>query len=78
MTPEEVQPVEQVRDQIAEKLFEAKRGVELRKYLAKMRKEAIIEWKNDELRKAYEAGLAADAAATTTPPAASAPSPSTR
>ncbi len=78
MTPEEVQPPEQVRDQIAEKLFEAKRGVELRKYLAKMRKEAIIEWKNDELRKAYEAGLAADAAEKTAPPAGSAPSPSTR
>ena len=35
--------------------------VELKKYLAKMRKEAIIEWKNDELRKAYEAGVAAEA-----------------
>jgi peptidyl-prolyl cis-trans isomerase SurA len=67
MTPEEVLPPEQVRDRIAEKLYESKRGVELRKYLAKMRKEAIIEWKNDELRKAYEAGLAADA--TNTPPA---------
>ena len=57
LTPEEVLPPEQVRDQIAEKLYESKREVELRKYLAKMRKEAIIEWKNDELRKAYEAGL---------------------
>ncbi len=64
MTPEEVLPPEQVRDQIAEKLYAAKREVELRKYLARMRKEAIIEWKNDELRKAYEAGLAADATAT--------------
>ena len=55
-------PAEQVREQIAEKLYESKRGTELRKYLAKMRKEAIIEWKNDELRKAYEAGIAADEA----------------
>src|SRR5215203_1693995 len=61
ITPEEVLPPEQVRDQIAEKLYAAKRDVELRKYLARMRKEAIIEWKNDELRKAYEAALAADA-----------------
>ena len=61
LTPEEVLPPEQVHDQIAERLYESKRGAELRKYLAKMRKEAIIEWKNDELRKAYEAGLAADA-----------------
>jgi parvulin-like peptidyl-prolyl isomerase len=62
LTPEEVPPAEQVRDQIAEKLYDSKRGTELRKYLAKMRKEAIIEWKNDELRKAYEAGIAADEA----------------
>ena len=74
MTPEEVLPPEQVRDQIAEKLYAAKREVELRKYLARMRKEAIIEWKNDELRKAYEAGLAADATATPAPGPAPAPS----
>ena len=73
MAPEEVLPPEQVREQIAEKLYAAKRDVELRKYLARMRKEAIIEWKNDELRKAYEAGLAADA--TATPPAVPAPPP---
>ena len=76
-TAEEVLPPEQVRDRIAEKLYESKRGAELRKYLAKMRKEAIIEWKNDELRKAYEAGLAADATDTPKPDAAP-PSPSGR
>ena len=81
MTPEEVLPPEQVRDQIAEKLYAAKRDVELRKYLARMRKEAIIEWKNDELREAYEAGLAreataAPAAAPTTAPAPAPASPS--
>jgi len=72
-----VLPPDKVHDQIAEKLYESKRGAELRKYLAKMRKEAIIEWKNDELRKAYEAGLAADA---TDPPApdAARPAPSGR
>jgi parvulin-like peptidyl-prolyl isomerase len=73
LTPEEVLPPEQVRDQIAEKLFESKRTVELKKYLAKMRKEAIIEWKNDELRKAYEAGVAAEAVET---PASQPPAPS--
>src|SRR5215204_676040 len=73
LTPEEVLPPAQVRDQVAEKLDAAKREVELRKYLARMRKEAIIEWKNDELRKAYEAGLAADA--TETPSADPAPAP---
>jgi parvulin-like peptidyl-prolyl isomerase len=76
LTPEEVLPPEQVRDQIAEKLYESKRVAELKKYLAKKRKEAIIEWKNDELRKAYEAGLAAEAAeAPASQPPASASQP---
>lgn len=51
------QPFEQAREQIAEKLFEAKRHAELEKYLKKLRAQAIIEWKNDEIRKAYEQGL---------------------
>jgi peptidyl-prolyl cis-trans isomerase SurA len=73
VTPEEVLPPEQVHDQIADKVFESKRTVELKKYLAKMRKEAIIEWKNDELRKAYEAGLAAQGEAPPANPPADAP-----
>ena len=52
---------------IAERLYESKRAVEMRKYLAKMRREAIIEWKNDELRKAWEAGIAAETAAAAAP-----------
>ena len=31
----------------------------MQKYLKKLREQAIIEWKNDEVRKAYEAGLSA-------------------
>jgi parvulin-like peptidyl-prolyl isomerase len=45
---------EEVSDQIAERVYEQKRRVELKKYLEKLRSQAIIEWKNDELRKAYE------------------------
>jgi parvulin-like peptidyl-prolyl isomerase len=51
--PQVLKP-EEVRDQIAERLYEQKRRVELKKYLEKLRSQAIIEWKNDELRKAYE------------------------
>ena len=52
-------PFDQVRDRIADRLYEEKRRVELEKYLKKLRAQAIIEWKNDEIRKAYEQGLAA-------------------
>ena len=50
---------EQARPQIADRIANEKRGGELEKYLAKLREQAIIEWKNDELKKAYEQGLAA-------------------
>ena len=36
---------------------------EMRKFLTRLRAQAIIEWKNDELKKAYEKQVAADDAA---------------
>jgi hypothetical protein len=48
LTPEEA------HDQIANALWEQKRRVELEKYLARLRSQATIEWKNEELRKAFE------------------------
>src|SRR5712692_8436728 len=51
-------PFEQAREQISEHVFTDKRQVEWRKYLAKLRAEAIIEWKNPDIKKAYDAGLA--------------------
>lgn len=52
-----VKPLEEVRDQISDKIAESKRGAELRKYLDRLRAQAIIDWKNDEIKKAYEIGL---------------------
>jgi peptidyl-prolyl cis-trans isomerase SurA len=49
-TPDEVMTAEQARDRIADQ----KRGVELAKYLEKLRAQATIEWKNDEIKKAWE------------------------
>ena len=49
----------QAREQIGNKVYAAKRNVEFRKYMKKLREQAIIEWKNEEIRKAYEQGLAA-------------------
>lgn len=53
---------DQARQQIGDRIGGEKRTGELEKYLAKLREQAIIEWKNDELKKAYEQGRAARAA----------------
>ena len=48
---------EDARGDIADKIAGTKREGESRKYIAKLRTEAIIDWKNDEVKKAYEVGL---------------------
>ena len=45
------------RADIADKIAGTKREGEYKKYIAKLRTEAIIDWKNDEVKKAYEVGL---------------------
>ena len=52
-----------MRDKIADALYEQKRSVETKKYLAKLRAQAIIQWRNEELKKIWEAKVA-----TLTPP----------
>ncbi|MBI4477655.1 MAG: peptidyl-prolyl cis-trans isomerase [Acidobacteria bacterium] len=52
-------PYEQAREQIADRLFDQRRREELRRYLKKVRAEAVIEWKNAELKKAYDQYLSA-------------------
>jgi parvulin-like peptidyl-prolyl isomerase len=52
-----IQPLAQVRNQVADKVFREKSKPELSKYLRRLREQAIIEWKNDELKKVYEAQL---------------------
>ena len=48
---------EQAREEIGNRVFTDKRKAEFDKYLTKLRTEAIIEWKNDDLKKAYQQGL---------------------
>ncbi len=60
-----LQPFENVRDLIADKVAGERTRTEMRKFLTRLRAQAIIEWKNDELKKAYEKQLAADEAGTT-------------
>ena len=56
-TPTETMPFEQAREQISDRVFTDKRRAEFEKYLEKLRAEAIIDWRNPELKKAYEVGL---------------------
>ncbi len=54
---------EQARDQIADRVFVQRRAGEVLKYLERLRAQAIIEWKNAELKAAWEKGKADAAAA---------------
>jgi parvulin-like peptidyl-prolyl isomerase len=56
-TPLEVMPFEQAREQIGDRVFTDKRKGEFVKYLEKLRGQAIIEWKNPDIHRAFEEGL---------------------
>ena len=53
---------DQAREQIGERVFTDKRKAEFQKYLEKLRAQAIIEWKNQDVKKAFEQGLRQQAA----------------
>lgn len=59
-----IKPLAEAREDVSEKVFEGKRQTEIGRYLTRLRGQAIIEWKNDEVRKAYDAGVKAQEAAT--------------
>ena len=46
-----------VKEQVSEKVYDEKSKTESEQHIQKLRKQAVIEWKNKELEKAYEAGL---------------------
>jgi len=58
MTAPETQSFEQAKQEIGNRVFTEKRRAEFEKYLQRLRAEAIIEWKNADVQKAYELGLA--------------------
>src|SRR4029450_2660316 len=53
-------PFESARAQIADRLGGEKAGAEMKKLVQRLRTQAIIEWKDDGLRKAWEAGISAE------------------
>jgi peptidyl-prolyl cis-trans isomerase SurA len=64
LTTADTMPFEQAREQINDRVFTGKRKDEFEKYLTKLRAQAIIDWKNADVKKAYEEGLAAQAKST--------------
>jgi peptidyl-prolyl cis-trans isomerase SurA len=62
-TPTQILTFEQAREQISDRVVTDKRREEFQKYLVKLRAQAIIDWKNPDIKKAYEEGLAAQAKA---------------
>jgi len=48
-----------VRDRVADRVYQERSRTEMRKFLDRVRRQAIIVWKNEELRKAYEQQVAA-------------------
>jgi peptidyl-prolyl cis-trans isomerase SurA len=63
MTESVAQPFESVRDIVADKVYEARQQSEMKKFLARIRSQAIIEWKNQDLKKLYEQQIASAATA---------------
>ena len=60
------QPFDEVRVDISNNVFSDRRLAEYDKYLERLRSEAVIDWKSDELRQAYEAYREQQAAAAST------------
>jgi len=63
ITPTTTLPLDKAREQISERVFTDKRKAEFQKYLQKLRSQAIIEWKNDDVKKAFEEGTKLQASA---------------
>src|SRR4051812_36567156 len=63
ITPTQTLTLEQAREQISEHVFTDKRKAEFQKYLQKLLGQAIIEWKNDDVKKAFEEGMKQQAVA---------------
>jgi peptidyl-prolyl cis-trans isomerase SurA len=51
-------PFDTVRDLVADRVYQERSRTEMRKFIERVRRQAIIVWKNEELRKAYEQQVA--------------------
>ncbi len=62
LTPATLLPWEQAREEIGNRVANTKQAAEFSKYLVKLRSQAVIEWKNAELKKLYDQRVALEAA----------------
>jgi peptidyl-prolyl cis-trans isomerase SurA len=53
-TAQAVLPFDQVHNVIMQKMFDQRRGGETKKYVDRLRAQALIEWKDEDLKKLYE------------------------
>jgi hypothetical protein len=58
-----VQPFDAVRDLVADRVSESRQEAEVKKFLTRVRSQALIEWKNADLKKLYDQAIAAPPAA---------------
>jgi parvulin-like peptidyl-prolyl isomerase len=56
--PSAIPPFENVRDLVADKVHDTRQETEVKKFLSRIRGQAIIEWKSDELKQLYEKEVA--------------------
>jgi peptidyl-prolyl cis-trans isomerase SurA len=66
-TPTKVLEFDKARDQIGERVVTDKRREEFQKYMVKLRAQAIIDWRNADVKKAYDEGVAQQGKTTTAP-----------
>jgi parvulin-like peptidyl-prolyl isomerase len=64
LTPSQVLPWEQAREEIGNRVAQTKQNAEFAKYTAKLRSQAVIEWKNAELKKMFDQKAAEEAVPT--------------
>jgi parvulin-like peptidyl-prolyl isomerase len=53
-TAQAVLPFDQVHQVIMQKVYDQRRGGETKKYVERLRAQALIEWKDEDLKKLYE------------------------
>jgi len=65
-TPIKVKTLDEARAEIADKIAAQKQRGQMRQYLQQLRAQALIDWKNEEVKKAFEVGVKQQAEAAPT------------
>ncbi len=58
--PAQMETLEQARDKIADRVYKSRQREEMLKYLQKLRAQAIIDWKNLEMKRLWEVRVGAE------------------